>query len=158
MSWLLYTVLWWTLGCTCLFQIWFPRCVCPEVGLLGHMPSLFLWSNPSTKWSDLFLWAVERTWLMEDHSSKILIYSETINIQWCEIVKECLLCRIFKAPCKVLTSLDQRVEGRSLPVFISFVFPISRGPFFFPKWRNISKMAHSLWREMVHLQGIFRDE
>ena len=24
----------WTLGCTCLFQIWFPWCVCPEVGLL----------------------------------------------------------------------------------------------------------------------------
>ena len=21
----------------CLFQIWFPWCVCPEVGLLGHM-------------------------------------------------------------------------------------------------------------------------
>ena len=31
----------WTLGCTCLFQIWFPRCVCPEVGLLGHMAVLF---------------------------------------------------------------------------------------------------------------------
>lgn len=116
------------------------------------LPSLFLWSNPSTKWSDLFLWAVERTWLMEDHSSKILIYSETINIQWCKIVKECLLCRIFKAPCKVLTRLDLRVGGRRLPVFISFVFPtISRGPFFFPKWSNICKMAHSLWREMVHL-------
>ena len=36
MSWLLYTVLQWTLGCTCLFQIWFPQCVCPEVGLLGQ--------------------------------------------------------------------------------------------------------------------------
>ena len=31
----------WTLGCTCLFQIWFPRCVCPEVGLLAHMAVLF---------------------------------------------------------------------------------------------------------------------
>ena len=31
----------WTLGCTCLFQIWFPRCVCPGVGLLGHMAVLF---------------------------------------------------------------------------------------------------------------------
>ena len=31
----------WTLGCTCLFQIWFPQCVCPEVGLLGHMAVLF---------------------------------------------------------------------------------------------------------------------
>ena len=30
----------WTLGCTCLFQIWFPRCVCPEV-LLSHMAVLF---------------------------------------------------------------------------------------------------------------------
>ena len=28
-------------GCTCLFQIWFPWCVCPEVGLLGHMAVLF---------------------------------------------------------------------------------------------------------------------
>ena len=30
-----------TLGCMCLFQIWFPWCVCPEVGLLGHMEVLF---------------------------------------------------------------------------------------------------------------------
>ena len=29
------------LGCTCLFQIWFPWCVCPEMGLLGHMEVLF---------------------------------------------------------------------------------------------------------------------
>ena len=28
------------LGCTCLFQIWFPQCVCPAVGLLGHMAVL----------------------------------------------------------------------------------------------------------------------
>ena len=34
-------MLWWTLGCTCLFQIWFPWCVCPEVVLLGHMAVLF---------------------------------------------------------------------------------------------------------------------
>ena len=34
-------MLWWTLGCTCLFQIWFPWCVCPGVGLLGHMAVLF---------------------------------------------------------------------------------------------------------------------
>ena len=27
----------WTLECTCLFQIWFPWCVCQGVGLLGHM-------------------------------------------------------------------------------------------------------------------------
>ena len=26
----------WTLGYMCLFQFWFPRCVCPVVGLLGH--------------------------------------------------------------------------------------------------------------------------
>ena len=25
------------IGVHSLFQIWFPRCVCPEVGLLGHM-------------------------------------------------------------------------------------------------------------------------
>ena len=34
-------MLWWTLGWTCLFQIWFPRCVCPKVVLLGHMAVLF---------------------------------------------------------------------------------------------------------------------
>ena len=28
------------MGRTCLFQIWFPWCVCPEVGLLGHMAVL----------------------------------------------------------------------------------------------------------------------
>ena len=32
MSWLLSTVLRWTLGYTCVFQFWFPRCVCPAVG------------------------------------------------------------------------------------------------------------------------------
>ena len=31
----------WTLGCTFLFQIWFPRWLCPEVGLLGHMAVYF---------------------------------------------------------------------------------------------------------------------
>ena len=25
----------------CLFQFWFPWCVCPAVGLLGHMKVLF---------------------------------------------------------------------------------------------------------------------
>ena len=34
-------MLWWTLGYTCLFQFWFPQCVCPAVGLLGHMAVLF---------------------------------------------------------------------------------------------------------------------
>ena len=29
------------LGYTCLFQFWFPRCVCPAVGLLGRMAVLF---------------------------------------------------------------------------------------------------------------------
>ena len=32
---------WWTLGYTCLFQFWFPWCVCPAVGLLGHKAVLF---------------------------------------------------------------------------------------------------------------------
>jgi len=41
MSWLLQTVLWWTLEYTCLFQFWFPRSVCPAVGLWGHMAVLF---------------------------------------------------------------------------------------------------------------------
>ena len=41
MSWLLWTVLRWTLGYACLFQFWFPRCVCPTVGLLGRMAVLF---------------------------------------------------------------------------------------------------------------------
>ena len=31
----------WTLGYTCLFQFWFPWCVCPAVGLLGHKAVLF---------------------------------------------------------------------------------------------------------------------
>ena len=31
----------WTLGYMCLFQFWFPRCVCPAVGLLGHKVVLF---------------------------------------------------------------------------------------------------------------------
>ena len=38
---LLQTVLRWTLGYMCLFQFRFPWCVCPAVGLLGHMAVLF---------------------------------------------------------------------------------------------------------------------
>ena len=37
----------WTLGYTCLFQFWFPQCVCPAVGLLDHKAVLFpvfLWN------------------------------------------------------------------------------------------------------------------
>ena len=30
------------IGYTCLFQFWFPQCVCPAVGLLGHKAVLFL--------------------------------------------------------------------------------------------------------------------
>ena len=41
MSWLLQTVLWWTLGYTHHFHFWFPRCVCPAVGLLGYKTVLF---------------------------------------------------------------------------------------------------------------------
>ena len=32
----------------CLFQIWFPWCVCPGAGLLGHMAVLF--SKPELHW------------------------------------------------------------------------------------------------------------
>ena len=32
----------WTLGYTCLFQLWFFHGICPVVGLLGHMVVLFL--------------------------------------------------------------------------------------------------------------------
>ena len=34
-------VLQWTLGYMCLFQFRFPQCVCPGVGLLGHMGVVF---------------------------------------------------------------------------------------------------------------------
>ena len=52
MSWLWQTVLRWTLGCTCLFQIWYPWCVCPEVGLLGHMEASFNFMATITIHSD----------------------------------------------------------------------------------------------------------
>ena len=29
------------MGYTCLFQFWFPPCICPAVGLLGHIAVLF---------------------------------------------------------------------------------------------------------------------
>ena len=41
MSWLLKTVLLWTLGYTCLFPFWFPQCVCPAMGLLVRTAVLF---------------------------------------------------------------------------------------------------------------------
>ena len=42
MSWLLCTVLQWTLGYMYLFESWFPPDRCPGVGLLGHVVILFL--------------------------------------------------------------------------------------------------------------------
>ena len=41
----------------CLFQFWFPRCVCPAVGLLGHKAVLF-----AIFWVDSFeLWCLDAT-------------------------------------------------------------------------------------------------
>jgi len=40
-SWASINRLRWTLGYTCLFPFWFPQCVCPAVGLLGHKAVLF---------------------------------------------------------------------------------------------------------------------
>ena len=42
MSWLLYTVLQWKLGCTWLFGSCFSPDLCPRVGMQGHMVALFL--------------------------------------------------------------------------------------------------------------------
>ena len=41
-SWLLYIVLLWTLGCMYLFELWFSLDICPWVGLLDHIVTLFL--------------------------------------------------------------------------------------------------------------------
>ena len=42
----------WTLDYMCLFQFWFPRCVCLAAGLLGHMAVLFsVFSGISTLFS-----------------------------------------------------------------------------------------------------------
>ena len=41
MTYLLWTVLKWTLGFTRIFQFWFSQCICPAVGLLGSMAVLF---------------------------------------------------------------------------------------------------------------------
>ena len=47
-----YKLLWWTLGYMCLFQFWFPQCVCPAMGLLGHKVVLFaIFSGISTLFS-----------------------------------------------------------------------------------------------------------
>ena len=47
MSWLLWIVLQWTLGCMYLFELWFSLDICPGFGLLDHMTTLFLalWGN-----------------------------------------------------------------------------------------------------------------
>ena len=42
MSWLLLTVLQWTLGCMYHFQLWFSLHICPELGLQDDMVALFL--------------------------------------------------------------------------------------------------------------------
>ena len=48
-------MLWWTSGYMCLFQFWFPPCVCPIVGLLGHKAVLFFFFN--------FYFILEKSWL-----------------------------------------------------------------------------------------------
>ena len=42
MSWLLWILLLWTLGCMYLFKLWFSLDKCPGVGLLDHMATLSL--------------------------------------------------------------------------------------------------------------------
>ena len=49
-------MLWWTLGYTYLFQIWFPWGICPVVGLLGHMVVLFLVFKKSSYCSPQWLY------------------------------------------------------------------------------------------------------
>ena len=47
MSWLVWTVLRWTLGYMCLFQFWFPWCVRQALGLLGKLKVHFVfWKTP----------------------------------------------------------------------------------------------------------------
>ena len=41
MSWLLWIMLLWTQGCVCLLELQFRLAVCPGVGLLDHMATLF---------------------------------------------------------------------------------------------------------------------
>ena len=75
-----------TLGYTCLFQFWFPQCVCPAVGLLGHRSDQIrsvAQSCPTLCWLDVL--AVQGTLrsLLQHHSSKtsILWHSAFFMVQ-----------------------------------------------------------------------------
>ena len=55
----------WTLGYTCLFQFWFPQCVCPAVGIkifkTYYLRAYLLTSDPSLKTLTVFLLLLEST-------------------------------------------------------------------------------------------------
>ena len=82
-------MLWWTLGCTCLFQIWFPQCVCPEVGLLlgpGALgrPREIRWRG---RWEGGSGWGIHvNPWLIHVNVwQKPLQYCKVISLQLIKI-------------------------------------------------------------------------
>ena len=103
---------------TCLFQFWFPQCVCPAVGLLGCKTKIMA-SSPTTSW-EIDGETVETVSGFIFRGSKITTDGDCSH----EIKRHFLLGR------KVMTTLDSIFKSRNitLPTKVrlvkALVFPV----------------------------------
>ena len=77
----------WTLGYTCLFQIWFPRCVCPGVGNKELLYSTQHYVNNlkgkgSWKRMDICICTTESLCCMPEINTLLINYILIENVKW----------------------------------------------------------------------------
>ena len=144
------TVLRWTVGCTCLFQIWFPRCVCPGVGFLGHM-AVLVFKGISTLFSIV---AVYEIYTKDIYKYTLNIFSHSLCLFFC-----------------FLDSVFQRAEVLNFDVSNLLLFSFMVNAFFFPPKKSLPTTRSQRYspvlssrsfiilafilRSMVHLKWVF---
>ena len=88
----------------CLFQFWFPRCVCPAVGLLGHKVVLFAPVFLILLIDKSILSPLKREWFLY-HLLKFSILNLLLDFLFCLIGLSINLCYIALIVLRFLISL-----------------------------------------------------